>query len=132
MREIPAGIKGKSECMVSAENTAASLGSGFLAVFGTPYLCALVEGACMNAIKDFLDEGEGTVGISVDISHTAATPVGMKVWVETEVVKCEGRKITFTAKAYDEAGSIGEAFHERFVIYNEKFMKKAEGKLKKQ
>lgn len=129
MKDIPVGLKGRYECTVSFENTAAALGSGTLPVFGTPFLCSIIEAACLRSVSPFLDEGEGTVGIRIEISHTAATPIGMKVWAESELTEIDGRKMVFSVKAFDEKGLIGESVHERFVIYSEKFMKKAESKL---
>ena len=130
MKEIPVGLKGRYECTVSFENTAAALGSGTLPVFGTPFLCSMVEAACLESVIPYLENDEGTVGIKVTIDHLSATPIGMKVWTESELVKADGRKLVFHVKAYDEKGLIGEADHERFVIYSGRFMEKAESKLK--
>jgi len=129
MKDIPVGIKGSYECTVSFENTAAALGSGTLPVFGTPFLCSMIEAACLQSVIPYLENDEGTVGISVTISHLSATPIGMKVRAESELTAVDGRKLTFSVKAYDEKGLIGESVHERFVIFSEKFMKKAESKL---
>ena len=76
-----------------------------------------------------LSEGEGTVGTKLDVSHLAATPVGMKVWCESELKEVDGRRLVFHVEAFDEKGKIGEGEHERFIIQNEKFMKKAQAKL---
>lgn len=129
MKDIPVGLKGRYECSVSFENTAAALGSGTLPVFGTPFLCSMIEAACLQSVTPYLENDEGTVGIKIEISHVAATPIGMKVWAESELTQIDGRKLVFHVKAYDEKGLIGESVHERFVIYSEKFMRKAESKL---
>ena len=131
MKEIKPGVTGRQEVLVAFENTAESLGSGDLPVFGTPFLCALVENTCLKSINEYLEGDEGTVGTVVNIKHTAATPIGMKVWVESTLTEVDGRRLVFEAKAYDEKGPIGEAYHERFVIYGEKFLKKANAKLDK-
>ena len=75
-----------------------------------------------------LEEGSGTVGISLEVTHDAPTPVGMSVTCESELVEIDGRKLSFKIKAYDEKGEIGTAYHKRFIINEEKFLEKAEGK----
>lgn len=129
MKEIPVGTKGKKVFKVEESMTAAAMCSGALAVFGTPSLCAWIEFTCFTSIEEFLEEGEGTVGTRIELSHLAATPVGMNITIESEVIETEGRKIVFKATAYDEKEKIGEARHERFMIYNDKFMAKASAKL---
>lgn len=122
------GIKNRLELLVDQDHTAKKLGSGELEVFATPAMIALIEETCWKSVADEVGEGNGTVGIKLDVSHLAATPVGMKVWCESELVSEEGRKLTFSVKVYDEAGLIGEGTHERFIVNNDKFMKKAESK----
>lgn len=122
------GIKNRLELLVDQDHTAKKLGSGELEVFATPAMIALIEETCWKSVADEVGEGNGTVGIKLDISHLAATPVGMKVWCESELVSEEGRKLTFSVKVYDEAGLIGEGTHERFIVNNDKFMTKAESK----
>jgi predicted thioesterase len=122
------GIKNRLELLVDQDHTAKKLGSGELEVFATPAMIALIEETCWKSVADEVGEGNGTVGIKLDVSHLAATPVGMKVWCESELVSEEGRKLTFSVKVYDEAGLIGEGTHERFIVNNDKFMTKAEGK----
>lgn len=75
--------------------------------------------------------GSGTVGTLMNVKHVAASPVGMKITCETELTKVDGRALTFSVKAFDEAGLIGEGEHERFIVYNEKFQAKADAKLEK-
>ena len=129
MKEIPVGTKGKKVIKVEESMTAAAMCSGALEVFGTPSLCAWIEFTCFSSIEEYLEEGEGTVGTRIELSHLAATPVGMNITIESEVIETEGRKIVFKATAYDDKEKIGEARHERFMIYNEKFMAKAAAKL---
>lgn len=126
---ISVGLKGRCETVVVQENTAAAVGSGLLPVFATPMMVALMENAAVNALSEHLAEGEGSVGTHMDISHDAATPIGMKVWAEAELTACDGRALTFSVTAYDERGPIGKGVHQRFVIQNEKFMAKALRKL---
>ena len=128
---IETGMKGRAEAVVTQENTAQAVGSGLVPVFATPYMIALMENAAVNAVQAQLAPDEGTVGIRLDITHDAATPIGMKVWAEAEVTSVEGRKLTFTVTACDEAGRIGGGTHERFVIKPEKFLARAQAKLEK-
>ena len=113
---------------VNDSNTAITLGSGTLPVFATPAMILLMESTCMACVSPHLDEGQATVGTLVNISHLSATPVGMTVKCDCSVSKVEGRKITFSCRAYDDAGLIGEGTHERFIIDSKKFMEKANSK----
>ena len=128
---LKTGIKGRKELVVTKENTAKSMGSGTLDVFATPAMIALMENTAYESVAAKLEEGSGTVGTALNVKHVAATPVGMKVTCETELIKVDGRALTFSVKAYDETGLIGEGEHERFIIYNEKFQAKADAKLTK-
>ena len=125
---LTVGMKGRCETVVTMENTAAAVGSGLLPVFGTPMMIGLMENAAVNAIEKELAPGEGSVGTSIDITHDAATPIGMKVWAEAEVTAVDGRALTFAVTAFDEAGPIGKGTHTRFLIQEERFMTKTNGK----
>lgn len=125
---IEIGMKGRAETVVTAENTAQAVGSGLVPVFATPYMVALMENAAVNAVQAQLAGDEGTVGTRLDVTHDAATPIGLKVWAEAEVTAVEGRKLTFAVTAYDEREKIGGGTHERFIIRPEKFLAKAQGK----
>ena len=127
--DLAVGIKGEKRITVTAENTAAALGSGLLPVFSTPSLIALMENTCSTSVQDCLPEGSGTVGISLDVKHTAATPVGMEVRCESELIGIDRRRLVFKVAAYDAAGEIGHGTHERFIIDNERFMEKVNAKL---
>ena len=123
---ISVGARGCAETTVTEQNTALAMGSGLLPVFATPVMAALLEAAAVNACQAGLEEGQGTVGTHLDISHDAATPVGMTVRAEAEVTAVDGRAITFAVRAFDEAGQIGGGTHQRFVIDNERFLSKAQ------
>ena len=125
---IEVGIKGRAETVVVQENTAAAVGSGLVPVFATPYMIALMENAAVNAVQTGLEPGQGTVGTRLEVTHDAATPVGMKVWAEAELTALEGKKLTFAVRAFDEAGPIGGGVHERFIITVDRFLAKAEAK----
>ena len=116
------GIKGMCELTVSRENTAAVFGSGELAVFATPAMVALMEKTALESVAPYLDEGCGTVGTLVNVTHDAATPVGMKVRVVTEVTEVKGKLLTYSVKAYDEVDKICEGTHGRAIIELDKFL----------
>lgn len=126
---IEIGLKGRAETIVTTENTATAIGSGLVPVFATPHMVALMENAAYTSLTPHLNEGEGSVGTHLDVAHSAATPVGMKVWAESVVTCVEGRKVTFQVRAFDERGEIGSGTHERFIINGEKFLAKAQSKL---
>jgi fluoroacetyl-CoA thioesterase len=97
-------------------------------VFGTPFLGGLFEGVSAELMAPHLGSGETSVGISMNLKHTAPTPLGMEVRATTEVTQVEGRKITFKLEGFDEKEKIGEAVHERFIINEEKFNQRLEAK----
>lgn len=125
---IEIGLKGRAETIVVHENTAAAVGSGLVPVFATPSMIALMEQAAASSLLPYLEEGQGSVGVHLDVSHDAATPIGMKVWAESEVTEVNGKQIVFAVAAYDEAGMIGRGTHKRVCINVERFMSKVEQK----
>ena len=90
-------------------------------VFATAFMIGFIEATCIEAIAPHLDEGEHSVGTHVDVSHVAATPVGMKVKAEIELLEVDGRKLRFRVRAEDQDGLIGEGLHQRAVIDIAKF-----------
>lgn len=127
--EIIVGMKGEASTLVEREDTAAEVGSGSLLVYATPCMVALMEGAACEAIAEALGADQSSVGISLNIDHLSATPVGLEVRAEAEVTAVEGRIISFSLTAYDEAGKIGEGTHKRCVVSAQKFLDKAYAKL---
>lgn len=125
---IETGIKGHKEQIVTPAMSAARVGSGLVEVFATPMMVALIEQTCLESVLPYLEEGQGTVGTLVNVSHVSATPVGMRVWCESELIEVDRRRLVFSVKAYDERGLIGEGTHERFVIDTQKFMEKISAK----
>jgi predicted thioesterase len=93
-------------------------------------MIGMMELAAMDAIKSFLDPGEGSVGISIDTQHTAATPPGHRVRAEAEVTKSEGRRLEFKVTAFDEAEQIGSGNHRRAIIDTTKFNDRLKAKVK--
>lgn len=125
---LETGIRGCAEVIVSERNTAASMGSGNIDVFATPYMIALMEEASQRSVAPFLEDGQSTVGTKLSVSHDAATPIGMKVWAESLLKEIDGRRLVFEVRAYDESGLIGQGTHERFIIKTQRFLEKVEAK----
>ena len=123
------GIKGYKEITVTKELTAISLGSGDLEVYATPAMIAIMEETASESVKSKLEVGQGSVGTYIAIKHLAATPIGMRVRCESELVEVDGRRLVFNITAYDEKDKIGEGTHERFIISNDKFQSKVNSKL---
>ena len=127
--EITIGMKAEVSTLVEREDTAAEVGSGSLLVYATPCMVALMEGAACEAIAPAIPEDKTTVGIELNIQHTSATPVGLEVRAEAEVTAVEGKIITFSLTAYDEAGKIGEGTHKRCIVSSQRFLDKTYEKL---
>lgn len=119
---MEAGIKNEKNIVVTDEVTASKVGSGLLPVYATPSMIALMEGTCAESVQPYLAEGEGTVGVAVDIKHIAATPVGMTVRCESLLKEVNGKKLVFEVNVYDEKGLVGTGIHKRAIINNEAFM----------
>ncbi|HEY7247408.1 MAG TPA: thioesterase family protein [Xanthobacteraceae bacterium] len=90
-------------------------------VFATGFMVGLMEWTCMQLLAPHLDPGEGSVGVHIDVSHTAATPPGLSVTVDAECLAVDGPRITFAVKAHDGMDAIGEGRHQRFVVAWDKF-----------
>ena len=127
--EITVGMKAEVCTLVEREDTAKEVGSGDLLVYATPCLAALMEGAACEAIAGALPDTQTTVGTLLSIEHTAATPVGLEVRAEAEVTAVEGKVITFSLRAFDEAGEIGSGSHKRVIVNSQIFLDKAYSKL---
>ena len=130
MKSIPVGSKGKFEQVVQKHHLASELDSSLARVMSTPTMIGMMELAAMDAVKPFLDAGEGSVGVSMDAQHTAATPPGHKVRAEAELTKAEGRRLEFTVRAFDETEQIGSGTHRRAVIDTAKFNERLKAKVK--
>ena len=125
------GMRAELEHVVLQQHTAMAFGSGGISVLATPMMIGLMENAALSAVDQHLEEGFATVGTIVNVSHMAATPVGMKVRAIAVLTNIEGRKLTFDIEAYDEKEKIGEGTHERYIIDLVKFIKRAEEKASK-
>lgn len=127
--DITIGMKGRVSTIVEREDTAYEVGSGSLLVYATPCMVALMEGAACEAIAEAMSEESTSVGTELNISHLSATPVGLEVYAEAEVIEVDGKAITFKVSAYDEKGKIGEGTHKRFIVSSQRFLDKTYGKL---
>ncbi|MGB7912914.1 MAG: thioesterase family protein [Desulfobaccales bacterium] len=125
---IEVGMKHEKRLQTGPEHSARKFFQGVPEVFGTPFLGGLFEGVCAELIAAHLGAGEQSVGISMNLKHLAATPLGMEVRAVAEVSQVDGRKITCKVEGFDEKEKIGEAVHERFIINAEKFNQKVEAK----
>ena len=118
---IPVGTKGMATLVVGAEHTASHVGSGKIHVLATPVMINLFEAAALAACEHLLPTGHQSLGTRLDVTHTAATPIGMCVTAEAEVVSVSGRTIQFRLVARDLTEIIGKGQHERVVVNAEKF-----------
>ena len=129
MNEVLATATAKT--VVTPQLTANSMGSGSLAVFATPGMCALMEQAATMALQEKLSDGQTSVGTALNIEHVSATPVGMNVSAKADLLEFNGKVAKFVIEAYDEAGLIGKGTHTRVVVNSARFMEKTEGKMAK-
>jgi predicted thioesterase len=131
--QIVPGLTGTAEIVVGPEHTAPFVGSGRIAVLATPVMINVIEAAALAAVEHLLPAGHQSLGIRLDISHTAATPVGLRVIATAEVTRVEGRTISFHVTARDEFQPIGGGSHERVVVsvarFDERVQRKLTGKI---
>ncbi|GLY64106.1 thioesterase family protein [Amycolatopsis taiwanensis] len=122
------GLSARLEYVVPAERTVPYLlpesdeFAALPAVLATGFLVGIVEWTCIRALAGHLDEGKQTLGVHVDLSHEAPTPVGSQLTVEAELSNVEGRQLTFTVHAFDDAATICQGIHRRAVIDTERFL----------
>jgi fluoroacetyl-CoA thioesterase len=129
--ELRPGLSGTAEIVVGTRDTAPHVGSGKIGVLATPIMVNLMEAAALQAVERFMPPGFQTVGTHLDVRHFAATPVGMKVQAHAELVKVDGRTLTFHLRAVDDREPIGEGMHERLIINVERFDARMQKKLGK-
>ena len=122
------GTLGEARTKVTDENTAIKYGSGTVGVFATPAMVGLMENASINSVERYLPKGYATVGTKVEIKHIAATPIGMEVVAQSELLEIDGLKLKFKIEARDDREKIGEGTHTRYIIKWDDFVKKVESK----
>lgn len=128
MADLKPGLVGEAVLVVQANHTASHLGSGGVEVLATPVMIALMEEAARTSVDPKLEPGQMSVGINLNVSHLAATPIGMRVTARTELVAVDGRRLTFQVEAFDEREKIGEGSHSRAVINLDRFMARMQEK----
>ena len=126
---LKTGIKGEVVFTADETGSAKTMGSGTLDVLATPKMIAMLEKAAWESVEPYLEEGCGTVGTLMNVTHDAATPLGMQVRCVSELSEIDGKRLLFRVEAFDETGHIGGGVHERYIIVNERFQKKADSKL---
>jgi predicted thioesterase len=129
LERIVPGLTGTAEIVVGPEHTAPFVGSGRIAVLATPVMINLIEAAALAAVEHLLPSGHQSLGIQLDVSHTAATPVGLRVTATAEVTQVEGRTIAFRVVAWDEFEPIGGGIHRRVVVSVARFDERVQRKL---
>ena len=121
---LETGLSARSVTTVTAEKTAAAMGSGDLPVFATPAMVALMEHAAMEAVAASLPEGSTTVGSEMNTSHLKPSKLGAEITATAVLTAVEGRRLTFNVGARDDDGVIGEGTHVRYIVDRERFMAK--------
>lgn len=130
MKQVPVGAKGKYEFTVKREHLADTMAASLPPVLATAMMSLAMELAAMDALKPYLEPGEMSVGVVVNVTHTGATPEGWKVRAEAEVTKSEGRRIEYDLRAFDEKEQVGNGTHSRTVLERAKFDRRFEEKIK--
>lgn len=108
--------------VVEQQNLASVMKSGSLDVLATPQMIAWMEEAACLCLD--LDQGKTSVGISMNVSHDMASPLGQTITIEAKMVHVEGRKIDYEVQAFQDGKSIGKGVQSRFVVDAQKFMDK--------
>jgi fluoroacetyl-CoA thioesterase len=131
--ELKPGLRHSKTLVVDASLTVPQVSPAFdfsdmPAVFATAFMVALVEATCLEAVKPYLADNQRTVGIHIDMGHSAATPIGMKVTAEVELVEVDGRRLIFQVECRDEKEVIGAGHHERFIVDLPKFLARVDAK----
>jgi len=127
--QLKPGLVGQAALVVAEEHTAPRVGSGRVHVLATPVMINLIEAAALSAIEHLLPSGHQSLGTLLNVRHTAATPVGMRVSATAQVIAVEGRLVRFRVEAHDEKEAIGEGTHERVVVNVAKFDERVRRKL---
>lgn len=122
------GMRHAAETVVTDQMTAAAMKSGLVPVLATPLLIALIEDTCLECVAPALETGQTTVGTQVNVTHEAATPVGMKVRCTCELIEIDRRRLVYRVEAQDACGLISRGTHERFIVDMEQFIAKAAAK----
>lgn len=128
LSQLQPGRTGTATFVVGEEHTAPRIGSGRAPVLATPMMIAFMEAAAVDCVEQALPAGFESLGVRIDVEHSAPTPVGMTVTAIAELTELSGRTLTFRVEASDDAGSIGKGRHMRVVVDSERFRAKVAAK----
>lgn len=128
--QLKPGLEHEVSYIVEAKHLADFVGSGLVQVFSTAMMIGGMESAAVAAVQSCLDKGKTTVGVHVDVSHKAPTPLGMRTRFHAKLleISANGKSLLFEVKAFDEVGLIGEGKHRRVIVDKEEFENSARGK----
>ena len=132
LSRVTAGLRGTAQLLVGPEHTAPFVGSGRIPVLATPVMINVIEAAALDAIERLLPPGHQSLGIHLDVSHVAATPVGLRVTATAEVLRVESRTVSFRVEAHDDVEKIGGGTHQRVVVSVARFDERVQRKLSKE
>ena len=125
---LQTGLQGRCQRLVTQDLTAQAMGSGALPVLATPALAAMMEQAAWESVQPYLEPDQATVGSALHLEHKSPTPLGMNAWAQSRLVEIDGRRLVFEIEAFDQAGPIAVARHERFIVKTASFMKRCQEK----
>ena len=128
MATIPVGTKREENLLVTSEVAVNFLGMEAARVLSTPHLIGYLEMTARNLLKELIGPGNDSVGTHLNFSHLAATPIGMQVRLQAEVISVSDRRISFKVEAWDEREKIGEGTHERVIIDVARFASRVQAK----
>jgi fluoroacetyl-CoA thioesterase len=133
-KDLKPGLRHERSVLVEENLTVPALagvfgrGDDMPAVLATAYMVAFIEWTCIDALRPYLENGERTLGVHVDVSHAAATPVGLTVTASVELVALEARRLRFKVSCHDGVDVIGEGYHERALVDRDRFVSRVEKK----
>ena len=130
LSKLKPGLEGHAEIVVGEQHTAPRIGSGRVAVLATPVMINLMEAAALDAVENLIPAGNQSLGTKLNVSHIAATPVGMRARATARLLSVNGRTLEFRVEAHDERDMIGEGAHTRLVVNVERFDQRVQAKLK--
>lgn len=125
---LAVGAVGQATTLVTDALMAPAAGSGTVPVYASPSMIALMEAACVDCLKDHLGDGHTSLGVHLDVHHTAATPAGFAVTATAELTGISGRKLMFAVSASDGIDTIGRGTHTRLVVDRERFLARTAAK----
>lgn len=127
--KLTPGLEGHAGLVVAPEHTAPHVGSGRIAVLATPVLINILEAAALDCCERLLPPGHQSLGTHLDVSHIAATPVGMRVTATAKLIAVDKRTLTFQVEAHDEKELIGGGTHTRVVVNVARFDARVQAKM---